>query len=70
VNAEQWVTVTGNAVVLVGAILGYLSTRKRVERVHRLVNNRSDRQDGRIDQLTATLTKAGVDVPKKPDAPA
>lgn len=33
-SAEQWVTVTGNAVVLVAAVLGFLSTRRKVEQVH------------------------------------
>jgi hypothetical protein len=34
VSAEQWVTVTGNAVVLIAAVLSYLSTRRKVEQVH------------------------------------
>jgi hypothetical protein len=62
-NAQLWVTVLGDGVVLAAALLGYASTRKRVERVHGLVNNQLDRQLDRNAVLTASLTKAGVEVP-------
>jgi hypothetical protein len=67
VNATEWVALAGNGVVLVAAILGFLSTRSKVQQVHTLVNSRSDKQDRRIDQLTATLTDADIRVPPKPN---
>jgi hypothetical protein len=77
VTTPEILTVTGQAVVLAGAILGYLATRRSVGRVrrdvgqvHELVNDRSDRQDQRIDQLTGTITGAGLDVPRPPGRPA
>jgi hypothetical protein len=68
----------GQAVVLTLGILGYLSSRKGVRGVkddvavvHDLVNAHSDSQDRRIEQITQTLTGAGVAVPPTPDtAPA
>jgi hypothetical protein len=83
VTTPEVLTLTGQAVVLAGAVLGYLATRRSVGRVrddvgqvrddvgqvHELVNNRSDRQDQRIEQLSGTLTDAGVDVPGAPGAP-
>jgi len=58
---------------LVSAVKGLIpllhearKTTAAVAQVHELVNNRSDRQDGRIDQLTRTLTDAGVVVPPTP----
>lgn len=67
----------GQAVVLVLGYWGYRANRKSVSGVksdvadvHTLVNNRSDRQDKRIEQLTSTLTSHGVDVPAKPNGAA
>jgi hypothetical protein len=67
VDATEWVALAGNGVVLVAAILGFLSTRSKVQQVHTLVNSRSDKQDRRIDQLTSTLTDADIRVPPKPN---
>jgi hypothetical protein len=67
VNAAILVTILAtNAVGLATAVTTYLSTRRRIDDVHTLVNNRSDRQDARIDQLTGTLTGADVPVPPRP----
>jgi len=64
-----WVTVLGQGVILAVAILGFLSTRRGVTKVHKLVNNQLDRQLTYNQQLAATLTKAGVPVPPQ-DEPA
>jgi hypothetical protein len=67
VNAAILVTILAtNAVGLATAVTTYLSTRRRIDDVHTLVNNRSDRQEARIDQLTGTLTGADVPVPPRP----
>jgi sensor domain CHASE-containing protein len=66
---------------LVAAVKGLIpllheqqKTTAAVAQVHELVNSRSDHQDARIDQLTRTLTGAGVAVPAAkpgpPDSPA
>jgi hypothetical protein len=34
-----------------------------------LVNNKHDKLDARIDQLTAALTEAGVAIPAREDLP-
>jgi hypothetical protein len=64
-----WVTVLGQGVILAVAVLGFLSTRRGVTKVHKLVNNQLDRQLTYNQQLAATLTKAGVPVPPQ-DEPA
>jgi len=55
---------------LVTAIKGILPllrsqqrTEKNVKEVHDLVNNRSDRQDQRIEQLTDALNDSDTEVP-------
>lgn len=65
--------IVGQVVILTGVILTYLGSRTRqqsiqsdVQGVHTLVNGRSDAQDARIDQLTSSLTGAGVSVPPTP----
>jgi hypothetical protein len=65
-----WQTILGQAVILIVAVLGYLSTRAKVQKVHvlaekteKLVNNQLDRQLLYNQQLAATLTEAGVVVP-------
>jgi hypothetical protein len=72
-SVAEILTVSGQAVVLAAAILGYLGTRRSVRRVsrdvghvHELVDGRSDRQEARIEQLTESLTGARVDVPVPP----
>ena len=67
----------GQAVVLILGYWGYRANRKSVAGVksdvadvHTLVNNRSDQQDQRIEQLTGTLNTAGVDVPPNPASAA
>jgi hypothetical protein len=64
-----WLTVLGQGVILAVAVLGFLSTRRGVTKVHKLVNNQLDRQLTYNQQLAATLTKAGVPVPPQ-DEPA
>lgn len=66
---QDWISVTGFLVVLAVALLGFFETRRRIIEVHLLVNNQLDRQLSRNDQLTRTLTAAGVDVPEKHDPP-
>jgi hypothetical protein len=72
-------TAIGAAVTLGLAYIGYLKLRlaqkatttnvanvaSRVEEVHTLANNLSDTQNARIDQLTASLTAKGIDVPPR-----
>lgn len=68
------VTVSGQAVILVSAVLGYLSARRKISgvdsklsNVHALVNNQLDRQLRYNGQLAATLTENGVPVPQQED---
>jgi|HubBroStandDraft_1064217.scaffolds.fasta_scaffold15366_5 hypothetical protein len=44
-------------------------TKAAVGEVHELVNNRSDRQDARIEQLEHGLRDAGSAVPDRPALP-
>jgi hypothetical protein len=69
-SSDLIVILSGQAVTLIAAILGYLSTRNKVHRVdskvsdvHKLVNNQLDRQLKYNGQLAATLTASGVPVP-------
>lgn len=62
--------VIGAAAVLVtavGTLIVALRTEKAVDTVHKAVNGHATAQDDRIAQLTASLTKAGVIVPEKPE---
>jgi hypothetical protein len=63
-----WVTVLGQGVILAVAVLGFLSTRRGVIKVHKLVNNQLDRQLRYNQELAATLTRAGVAVPPQEDS--
>jgi hypothetical protein len=67
-TALDLVILATSLVGLATAVITYLSTRRRIDDVHTLVNNRSDRQDARIEQLTGTLTGADVPVPPRPGA--
>jgi hypothetical protein len=58
-----WTTVLGQVVIVVVAVLGWLSTRRKVTEVHMLVNNQLDRQLKYNQELAAALTLAGVAVP-------
>jgi hypothetical protein len=76
-SAQFWEYLTGQGVIVIGLVLGFLSNRRGVQNVksdvhdvrtdvagvHTLVNNQLDRQLDRNAQLTRTLTGAGVDVP-------
>jgi hypothetical protein len=51
---------------VISALGSWRSTRANrdaIGEVHTLVNDRSNKQDARIEQLTATATHAGVEVP-------
>jgi hypothetical protein len=55
--------------VLLTVVLSILQNRKtsrKIDGVHSLVNEQLDTQIARSDQLTATLTDAGVEVPPRP----
>jgi hypothetical protein len=72
VNSEIILTATGQAVIVAVAVLGWLSTRQKVEKVHRLatkteklVNNQLDRQLKYNQELSAALIAAGVAVPQQ-----
>jgi hypothetical protein len=69
--ASQWLVFAGVCVTAAGNVFVYLATRAnkaRIVEVHSLVNNQLDRQLDRNAELTATLTQAGVDVPKQQTA--
>ena len=54
---------------LVGVIRGLRQSKQNgtdIAQVHELVNDRSDKQDARIEQLTGTLTDADVAIPDRP----
>jgi hypothetical protein len=51
--------------------LGGLRNGRKIKEVHNAVNPTEMAQNARTDQLTATLTQAGIDVPARPtDTPA
>jgi hypothetical protein len=75
-TVDTIVTLSGQAVIMITAILGYLSTRNKVKavddkvtKVHKAVNGQLDRQLTYNGQLAATLTASGVTVPPQ-DPPA
>jgi hypothetical protein len=43
-------------------------TNARIDEVHDAVNSTAQDQNARTDQLTASLTAAGVEVPERPPA--
>jgi hypothetical protein len=50
--------------------LGGLRNGQKIKEVHHAVNSTAMAQNARTDQLTASLTEAGVEVPARPDGPA
>lgn len=75
-NSQLALTMSGQLVILIAAVLGYLSTRKKVGDVHglaqkteKLVNNQLDRQLRYNGQLAAALRVSGVPVPEQEAAP-
>jgi hypothetical protein len=69
VTTQEILTVTGQAVILAAAVIGYLATRRSVTKVHKLVNNQLDRQLRYNQELAAALVRAGLPVPPQ-DKPA
>jgi hypothetical protein len=68
-DGQSVVTIVSDAVVLAAAVLGYLSTRRKVGEVHSLVNNQLDRQLTYNGKLAAALTAAGEPVPEQDKSP-
>jgi hypothetical protein len=71
-TGSEITSVVSGVVTLGLAWIGYLrlkaetaGVKSDVHEVHTLVNNQLDTQLDRNDQLTRTLTNAGVDVPEK-----
>jgi hypothetical protein len=64
-----WTTVLGQVVIVIVAVLGWLSTRKKVTEVHMLVNNQLDRQLRYNQQLSRALTASGTEVPVQEPGP-
>jgi ABC-type uncharacterized transport system substrate-binding protein len=60
---------TAAVVLLLATIVLGLMSQKRMSEIHVLVNNKHDKLDARIDQLTAALTEAGVAIPAREDLP-
>lgn len=67
----------GQAVLVIVAVLGYLSTRQKIHQtrgdisdVQQTVNGNLAKSMDRTEQLVASLQKAGVDVPPRRDLPA
>jgi hypothetical protein len=76
VNAAVITPICSAAVTIVLGVLGYLRLRLEtkgvkadVGDVHALVNSQLATELDRNDQLTRTLTAAGVDVPERPEQP-
>jgi hypothetical protein len=63
-----WTTVLGQVVIVIVAVLGWLSTRRKVTEIHMLVNNQLDRQLKYNQELAAALTAAGQPVPPQAQA--
>lgn len=68
ITYERWISLSTGFVFLgfLAVLLILAAFRKDIERVHKLVNNRSDTQDARIQQLTDVLTANAVEVPNPP----
>lgn len=66
VTTNDLVQVGGQIITLATVVFTYLATRGKVTRVHDLVNNASDAQVTRIDQLTQSLQGAGGIIPPAP----
>jgi hypothetical protein len=66
-------TILSAGVAALAAVLTFIrtgETRRKVDEVHVLVNDRLDRALERIGQLGGALESAGVDIPPKPsDSP-
>jgi hypothetical protein len=63
VTATLWVQVMGFVTTIVVAILGYLSIRGKVDKVHTLVNGEHQSVVERNAQLEDTLSDAGIKLP-------
>jgi hypothetical protein len=66
---SEWATLVTSIGILLGIVASLFQGKKLgngVGDVHDLVNNRSQQQDDRIEQLGQTLTDSGVKVPPKP----
>jgi hypothetical protein len=61
-----WEYFIGQAVIVVVAVLGYLSTRNKLGQVHDTVNSRLAEQIARAEQLADALHRAGLEVPPPP----
>ncbi len=64
----QIVTAIGVIFTAVAAIVNRLkigAVKQDVKDVHTAVNNTAQKQNRRVDQLTDSLTEAGVDVPPR-----
>lgn len=68
-QGEDGVGLSPSVLMVVGGVLlaGVTTTMLQAVRIHHLVNDKSDKQIERIDQLVTALEYAGVEVPKRPD---
>jgi hypothetical protein len=59
-------TLLGGAAALIAVLRKVTVIKTKVDDTHELVNARSDRQDARVDQLTAAVVDAGASIPAPP----
>jgi hypothetical protein len=62
----SWLVLGGIIITFATSVVGFVSTRRKVQEVHVLVNSQLHDVLERVDQLKATLAAAGVDIPDKP----
>jgi hypothetical protein len=69
-SPEQWALSFTTALGAIGAfitlIIGLKKGNAKIESVHTLVNDRSEKQDDRVEQLAGALSNASVTVPPSP----
>jgi hypothetical protein len=62
----QWVVLAGVVVTFATSVVGFVSAHRKIGEVHVLVNSQLTAVVERVSLLTATLERAGVEVPPEP----
>lgn len=65
----NWGVLAVAVLTFLTAVIGYLSTRKKIAEVHVLVNSQLHEVLDRVTVLTSALDKAGVEVPPETAKP-
>jgi len=68
-DSNSWLVLAGLVVTFLTALIGWWSTRSKIQQVHVLVNSQLKTVLDRVDQLTGTLHGAGIEIPPAPAGP-